>query len=318
MLIIIFTLLFGGIATFISRRRNPIERRLRRFIPKETESSPARPQTTINTDNEVQPTIKLFRIIAKVFKGKRFAEKWNRQLEQAGVPLKPEEFITIRVLLLLLSLVIVSLFNMNLLSRLIIPVFGWVLPVMILRNRREKRLARSSIQLPQALSTLATAMKSGFSFMQAMQLVSKEIPDPLGTEFGQAIREINLGISSEVAFQNMTERLPNEDLKLVVNAVIIQRSTGGNLAELLETIEETINERVRIKDELKALTAQGRMSAWIISLLPVVLGLFLNLMSPEYFGPMLTHPVGWLLLGLGIVSGVFGWILIQRIIKIEV
>jgi tight adherence protein B len=244
--------------------------------------------------------------------------KLENELQSASIPLKVEEFITIRIVIFGLAIIITILMGVHFLLALMVGFIGWKLPAIYMKRKKKIRIEASADQLPQALETMANAMKSGFSFMQAMQVVSKEIPDPIGIEFQRTIKEINLGVSMEIVFGNLLQRLPNKDLEIVLTAVLIQRSTGGNLAQILETIHETISERVRMKDELKALTSQGRMSALVITLLPVILGLVLNLMNPDYFSPMFSHPLGWLLLGGGTMSGIIGWVVIQKIVTIEV
>lgn len=154
--------------------------------------------------------------------------------------------------------------------------------------------------------------------MQAMQLVGKEVPDPLGPEFDRVVRQAGLGVPLEDVFEELAERLPNKELEVVIQAILAQRRSGGNLAELLETMEDTIRGRVRILEELNTLTAQGRMSSWIITLLPVGLGLYLSIVNREYFAPMLEHPLGWTMLFIASVSIIIGWAFIQKIIRIEV
>lgn len=311
-----FTLLFGAIGTYYTRQEQRMARRINKFLPRALEAEPVRQE-------EVAKPIKfnlkqVVSWISPYFKNKKVTGKWRQRLEEAGVPLKPEEFLAVCSLLMVSSLFFALLLHLNAVFFFILPILCWVIPVVYIRFRKEKRLSTCALQLPQALGMMATAMKSGFSFIQAMQIVAKEVPDPLGPEFGRTIREINLGISVEEAFKGLLIRLPNDNLNLVTTAILIQRSTGGNLAQILETIEETITERVRIKEDLRTLTAQGRMSAWIISLLPIVLGLILNLMSPDYFSPMLHHPLGKVFLGVGILSGIIGWVVIQKIVRIEV
>jgi tight adherence protein B len=187
-----------------------------------------------------------------------------------------------------------------------------------MKRKRKKRLAYVNYQLIEVLGMMANSMRAGFSFMQAMQLVGKEIPDPLGPEFERVIRQAGLGVPLEDVFEEMEKRLPNKELEVVIRAILAQRRSGGNLAELLETMEETIRGRVRILEELNTLTAQGRMSSWIITLLPVALGLYLALVNREYFAPMLEHPLGWAMLFIASVSIIIGWVVIQKIIRIEV
>jgi tight adherence protein B len=316
MMIIIFilsTLGFGLLGTYYFNKNQRVKRRIEQFIPNEN-----RIVSKSITDRK-EPLKDLIEILSKNVKTSEHKRiKMDNELQSAGIPLKVEEFITIRFVSLVLLLVLALLFKMHFIIAIFLGIIGWKLPTIYLNRKKEARVGESTIQLPQALEIMANSMKSGFSFLQAMQLVSKEMPDPIGIEFQRTIKEINLGISADAAFKNLLQRLPNKDLEIVVTAVLIQRSTGGNLAQILETIHETISERVRMKDELKALTSQGRMSALVITLLPVFLGLILNLLNPDYFRPMLTHPLGWVLLGGGVVSGILGWIFIKKVVTIEV
>lgn len=271
---------------------------------------------------EDRKTIKLMDMIRRFAKNIRTTEKTRNKiegvLESAGIPLKVEEFITIRVILFGVSTVLALFIGIPFMISILIGFLGWQLPFVILKRKKEKRIALAGSQLPQALEIMSSAMKSGFSFMQAMQQVAKEVSDPIGVEFYRTIKDINFGMPMNIAFENLQKRVPNKDLEIVTTAILIQRSTGGNLSQILETIHETITERVKMKDELKALTAQGKMSALIITLLPVGLGLLLSVMNPEYFTPMFQHPVGWILIIGGIISGVLGWIFINKVVSVEV
>jgi tight adherence protein B len=319
MAILIFflsTLSFAMVGTFYLKKKNKVKRRIQQLIPEA--------KAVVKTENLMKTTrkspvkeviIKLSKII-KTSDKKR--EKLENELESAGIPLKVEEFIIVRFLAFSLSFMLTFFMGGHFFIALLIGLLLGKLPSGYVKKKKKARVSAGAAQLPQALEMMANSMKSGFSFMQAMHLVAKEVPDPLGIEFQRTIKEINLGISMDTAFQNLLQRLPNKDLEIVVTAVLIQRSTGGNLASILETIQETISERVRMKDELKALTSQGRMSALVITLLPVILGLLLSLMNPDYFNPMFSHPLGWVLLGGGTLSGILGWIFIQKVVTIEV
>ncbi|WP_194841293.1 type II secretion system F family protein [Salinibacillus xinjiangensis] len=318
LLFLLSTLIIGMIGITVKRNQYIVESRLEKIFNDTSEDHHKLKDQKGEGKKKGSILKSTFQTFSKAFQGKSQAEKWEQALESAGIPLKAEEFVAIRLLAVIFSIMAALTLDFNLFITALLPIAGWMGPVFYLNSKRKKRIQACSDQLPQALGTIGTAMKSGFSFMQAMQMVAKEVADPLGPEFEKTIREINLGISMEQAFHNLLERLPNNDLKLVVTAVLIQRSTGGNLAKLFETIEDTINDRVRMKDELKALTSQGKMSAIIISLLPVALGVLLNVISPTYFSPMLQHPLGLVLLGLGAVSGFIGWMVIQKIVRIEV
>ncbi|MFT4416827.1 type II secretion system F family protein [Fredinandcohnia humi] len=316
--LVFFIILYAGIGYIFLRKKNVVKRRIETFIPDNIRSiNPV--EEPITFKNKQLRFKAIFLKLSSIFHSrKKKTEKIQQELEAAGIPLKPEEFLLIRFILIISVGSIAVLLGLNILVCIALTIIGLVIPRGYVKYKKNKRLEKCASQLPQTLETMSTAMKSGFSFIQAMQIISKEVPDPLGPEFASTIREINLGVSMEEAFDNMLKRLPNKDLEIVVTALLIQRTTGGNLTQILETIKETITERVRMKEELKALTAQGRMSAWVISLLPVILGLLLNILNKEYFSPLLTHPLGWTLLTFGALSGLLGWVLIQKIIKIEV
>jgi tight adherence protein B len=314
------TLVFGIIGTIIYNRKQAFQKRVKHLLTTNLRAAEDPQEKNEKNyqkhDNKWKYILEFFAKNIKTRQGQK--EKWTKSLESADIPLKPEEFVVIRLLLLiLLAFVSVIIFSQFFIV-LLFAALGWYVPISYIKIKRDKRIAACAEQLPQVLETMATSLRSGFSFMQSMQLISKEMPEPIGPEFYRTIREINLGISLEEAFENLLKRMPNKDLEIMITAVLIQRSTGGNLAQILEMIQDTIVERVRMKDELRSLTAQGKMSAWVISLLPVILGFSLNMMNPEYFSPMLTHPLGWFLLSMGAISGIIGWLIIQKIVNIEV
>lgn len=312
------TLVFGLLGQYFIHRKGYVKRRIEQFIPKNTQM-PLIQNETVEKEAKIpffsSAVSALSRIITT---SKQQQKKLERDLEGAGISLKVEEFIAIRFIIFAALLALTLFLNHHFLISILIALIGWMIPSIIVRRKKEARIAASASQLPQVLETMSNGMKSGFSFLQAMQLVAKEIPNPIGGEFMKTIKEINIGISMENAFGNLLHRLPNKDLQIVVTTVLIQRSTGGNLVMILETIHETITERVRMKDELRALTAQGRTSALIITLLPVALGILLSIMNQGYFEPMFSHPLGLVLMGLGAFSGIIGWVLINKVVTIEV
>jgi tight adherence protein B len=151
-----------------------------------------------------------------------------------------------------------------------------------------------------------------------MRTAAEQLPDPIAAEFMRVTQEIGLGLNYEEALQNMLRRVPSDDLDLLVTAVNIQGRVGGNLAEILDTIGHTIRERVRIKGEIRVLTAQQMISGYILTGLPVALGLILYLINREYMGRMFTDPCGWIMLGVGMIMIVGGFLIIRRIVNIEV
>ncbi|MEH7374836.1 type II secretion system F family protein [Neobacillus drentensis] len=274
----------------------------------------------INHPQEKRPSFfkRFFLSVANIFKNVQFSESTQKILLEAGSKLKPEEFFALRILVPAGSGIIAGFIGLPWYLITIIVIFGFIIPINIMKQKRRIRLARVNIQLIEVLGTMANSMRAGFSFMQAMQLVGKEIPDPLGPEFDRVVRQAALGVPIDDVFEELVKRLPNKELDVVVRAILAQRKSGGNLAELLETMEETIRGRVRILEELNTLTAQGRMSSWIITLLPVALGLYLGLLNWEYFSPMFHHPLGWMMIFVGAIADIIGWVIIQKIIRIEV
>jgi tight adherence protein B len=198
------------------------------------------------------------------------------------------------------------------------PVAAWFLSGFALRFLQGKRKRAFDKQLGDTIILLSNALKAGYSFAQAVSTVSKSAAAPISDEFARATREMALGISVDDALNHMVKRNVSEDFDLMVTAVQIHRVVGGNLAEILDTIAHTIRERVRIKGEIRTLTAQARASGYIISLLPIGLAAILSVISPAYFGPMFHQMVGIVMLAIGAFSMAVGFAIIQKIVKIEV
>ncbi|MDC3413859.1 type II secretion system F family protein [Terrihalobacillus insolitus] len=244
--------------------------------------------------------------------------KYDLLLTQSGVALSQGELFIGRIMTAVICMTISYLYGVSFLLTAGFGVIGFYLPIMYVKRKRKKRLQRCSEQLGEALGTMANALRAGFSFMQAMKMVAKEIGDPLGSEFIKALQEINYGVTVEDAFKSLLERLPDRELEIVLNTLIIQRSSGGNLAYLLETMQETIIGRSRVKDEVKTLTSQGKLSSVVITILPVALALYIKLINPEYFNMLFSHPLGWAMVIFGTINIILGWFFIKKIVHIEV
>jgi tight adherence protein B len=264
------------------------------------------------------PLENIINTFAKALKGVQFSKKTKALLLQAGSSMSPEQFLAYR----LLSAVSFSLLMLILQVHWVVAVMGltigFLLPGLVMSRRRKKRLQALPLQLIDALGMMANSMRAGFSFMQVMQLVGKEMPSPIGPEFERAVREAGLGVPLEKVFEDMVSRMPNKELEVALEAIIAQRRSGGNLAELLETMEDTIRGRVRIMGELNTLTSQGKLSSLVITLLPIGLGFYLFVVDPEYFSPLIHHPMGIAMLVLAGLLVLIGWIAIQKILRIEV
>jgi tight adherence protein B len=205
---------------------------------------------------------------------------------------------------------------------------GLRVPRFYVRTMAKRRMQAFDGQLSDTLNLWVNALRSGYSVLQSMEAIATELPAPVSVEFERVVQEVRLGLSVEQALANMYRRVPSEDLDLIITAVNIQREVGGNLAEVLDTISFTIRERVRIKGEIRTLTAQGRVSGWIISLLPIALGFILYLINPEYVSQLWIRedpwifpqiiPCGWAVIALSLMMIGAGAFAISKIVNIEV
>ena len=254
-----------------------------------------------------------------------------RELARADLALKPSEFLAIRVAALVgipLAMVALSPFIgalSNPLVWVIGAVVGFLLPRFWLNRRKSKRLKAFNSNLADTITLLANALRAGSSFLQGLEMVVRETAPPISTEFDRVIREVNLGLPMEQALVNITRRVRSDDLELMTTAITIHHQVGGNLAEILDSIAFTIRERVRIKGEIKTLTAQQRMSGYVVGLLPVALVGVLSFISPNFMSPMFQKPpevfglpAGVIVLSIGGVMMFIGFMIIRRIVDIEI
>jgi tight adherence protein B len=247
-----------------------------------------------------------------------YREKVQYELSKAHIPLKSEEFIIIRVISSLLLLIVSYLAFNNLTIIVISAVLGYIGPNILLNLRIKRRQKQFNEQLGDATVMISNSLKAGYSFIQSIEMVAREMNGPIAEEFAYLIREINLGVDTEEGLNNLLERVRSDDMDLVITAVLIQRQVGGNLSTILDNISNTIRERVKIKGEVKTITAQGRISGMIISILPPGLGLVLCMINPEHMKVLFSDKLGIVIIGLSIFMELLGIYFIRRIVKIEV
>lgn len=252
------------------------------------------------------------------------------ELAQANLKITSTEYILLVFVSILSVAALAFLIYRTLPLSLLGAILGFFLPRFYLGSRKRKRLKEFNDQLGDAINLMANGLRSGYSILQAMDSVGNEMPDPIAEEFQRVVREVQLGISNERAMNNMVRRIPSEDLDLMVTAINIQHEVGGNLAEILEVISFVIRERIRISGEIKTLTAQGMLSGYIISLLPIALSLLLYAMNHEYIGRLFlpcegasatacpTQPCGWIMTGAGLFLIIIGFLAIQKVVRIEI
>ncbi len=239
-------------------------------------------------------------------------------LRQADMTITVYRFITYSLIGGLIVGLLTFFFSGSLMAMFIVTVVLMIAPLMWVYNRRNRRFHSFLEQLPDALELMVRSLQAGHSFSSALQMVATEMPEPIAREFGKTYEEQNLGLNIKSALENMVERVPILDLKLCVTAVLIQREIGGNLSEVLRNISHTIRERFRIQGEIRVKSAQARLSGYIVSALPFFLFFWINLVNPAYMKTMYDHPNGIYILGGGIVMQVVGWLIIRKIVNIEI
>lgn len=248
----------------------------------------------------------------------KYKNNIRMKLTNANILMKAEEYLSICLILFVVSGLLGALLFKNFLMVIIMAVIGWVTPLFILNRNINKRLKKINSQLGDTIAILSNSLKAGHSFFQAVDSVSRELTGPMADEFAKLQKEISFGINTEIALENMVNRVGSDDLELMVTAVLIQRQVGGNLAEVLDNISGTIRQRIRAKGEIRTLTAQGRMSGWIISLLPFLLAIAISIISPQQMKTLISSPIGIIMILIAFIMEFLGIIFVRKIINIEV
>jgi len=256
--------------------------------------------------------------------GKRFAEsrgfseRLDAELEAAGVSLRSGEFVVVSVVAALVFGVLGAALLRNALLALIVAAVGALFPTLLLRSSLSKRADRLREQLPDVLTIMAASLRAGHSFLQSLDTVAKEIAQPAAAEFQRVVAEIRLGRPAENALEALAERVGSADFKWAVLAVNIQREVGGNLAEILDTVADTLRERAMLRRQIKVLTAEGRLSAWVLALLPIAIGLYMFAVNPDYIGQLFKNTIGWVMLITAAVLMALGILWMRKIVDIDV
>jgi tight adherence protein B len=309
---IAFLMLLIGIITSITSEKTVVEERIGRYVDEEAVApSQARTQQKPITD-----------WLNKRMEKSSWGGNISRELARADLKLKPGEYIALMVIAAFgVGFVAWFIGGKSILFGIIGMAVGLFLPRIYVRREQSKRLIRFNNQLADMLNLMVNGLRAGYSNMQAMEAVSKELPPPICDEFRRVVQEMQLGISMERALDNLLRRIPSDDLDLVVTAINVQREVGGNLAEILDTISYTIRERVRIKGEIRVLTAQVLYSGRFLAMMPIIVIAILYLLNREYmmefFKPE-NFPCGYIALGLagGLIIG--GYFAMNKLADIEI
>jgi tight adherence protein B len=245
-------------------------------------------------------------------------DRIDRMVVQANLPYPMGVYLLSSAMFAVLGFAAASFATRWFLVRLAAGMVLGLIPILYVYIKKQKRINRFEEQLPEAMDMLARSLKAGHAFTGGLQMVGQEFSDPLGTEFSKTIDEINFGVAYEDALKGLSSRINSDDLKLFVISVIIQRTSGGNLAEILENIGRLIRERFKLRGHIRTLSAEGRLSAYILLGLPLFIGLAIFWLNPPYIMLLFTDPIGHIMLIFAGVMMLAGIMVIRNMIEIKV
>ena len=248
---------------------------------------------------------------------KIISRRFEDYLAASGVNFNARECILLWGALSLGPGILGSMLKLRFLPIVALSIVGFAIPPILVKRARNKCQQLFNKQLGEALTIMSNCMRSGYSFQQAMNSIAKEMAPPISEEFGRAVREMNYGTSLEQALNNLVARVDNKDLELLVSAVLTSTQVGANLSEILDTISETVSDRIAIREEVRVSSSQGRFSGILIGLLPVVVILFLMLVSPDYFTGFADNPIGKAMLIVSGIMEVIGFLVINKMVNIK-
>jgi tight adherence protein B len=257
----------------------------------------------------------------KLLEERKFGKEWRLQLMRANVKLTVAEFAAVHVFAMIggFALGYFVLFGQSLVMGIVTAFVGFFAPRIYLSFLTGRRLRQFESQLPDTISLWVNALRSGYSVPQAMEAIGRDAPEPTATEFKRVVQEMQIGIPMPQALNHLLERIESEDFDLIATAVNIQREVGGNLAEILDVIGHTVRERIKLKGEIGVLTAQGRITGYLISGLPIILALFLYSINRSYMANLFENQAcGWPLLGIGLTMIGIGSAAINKIVDIDI
>jgi tight adherence protein B len=309
--VLILVLLIVGVVISVTSEKSLVEERLGRYLQEEQAAGKVKVQSTPVGD-----------WLNRKMEGSRWGGGVARELARADIKLRTGEYMAVMVLSGMgVSLVSWYFGGKTIFFALLGLLVGLMLPRMYVRRQQGQRLIRFNEQLPDMLNLVVNGLRAGFSTMQAMEAVNKEMPPPISDEFRRVVQEMQLGLSMERALDNLLRRIPSEDLDLTIAAINVQREVGGNLAEILDTISYTIRERVRIKGEIRVLTTQVVYSGRFLSLMPIMIVLALWFLNRPYmmmFFKAETRMIGIPVLGFGALMVMAGFLVMNKLSAIEV
>ena len=304
-------LLIVGVVQSTNSERALVEQRLGRYLDEDKAEAEKEADRSIVTD-----------WVNKRVEKSSYGDRVARELARADLKLKVAEYFALFIIAIFLGALIFGfLGDWHPVSLLIGAVLGAFAPRFYVKRQQRQRLTRFNDQLGDMLNLMVNGLRAGYSTMQAMEAISKELPAPISDEFRRVVQEMQLGVPMETALDNLLRRIPSDDLDFVVTAINVQREVGGNLSEILDSISFTIRERVRIKGEIRVMTSQVRASGTLLSIIPGALALVLWFMNPGYLLSFFDGPsplCGWAAIGLIVIMIATGYFIMMKIADIEV
>ncbi len=292
-----------------------LEHQLGRFTNAGRGGASARPSGGLSRQRR---RLSSFRTLDVLLERRGFAAGLDKELASAALPLRVGEYLLIRWLLALGLGTTAAIFLQLPLAAVPGAALGYMLPALYVGFRKRHRSGLFEVQLVDALALMAGGLRAGYSFLQGAEAVVRELPSPIQDEFGALLQDLRVGVPMEEAVIGLSRRVPSEEVDMLATAILIQRTSGGNLAEILDSIAYTIRERLRIRREIMTLTAQERMSSYVVGALPLISFVFLKLSNPDYLDQLFATVLGHVLLGAAIGLEIVGFYVIRRIIDIKV
>lgn len=307
-------LLVWGLRAAFGPRPRTVRERLARYARPAPEARPQLATSITRGRRRLSAIAGLDRVLSKG----GYADRVAVELSRADVPLRVGEYLLLRWCVALGAGYLGLRASGLLPVALLFAAVGYMVPRLYVAYRRAWRARRLDEQLVEALTLMASSLRAGYSFLQALEAVTREYPPPIGEEFRLLLEDISVGVPTEEALVGLAERAHSEELDIAVTAMLIQRATGGNLAEILDTLAATIRDRLRIRREVQTLSAQERYSSYIVGALPLFMFLLIGAMNPDYLYSLFGTSMGQALLVAALFFEITGFLVIRRIMDIEV
>ncbi|PYS53659.1 MAG: hypothetical protein DMG13_11640 [Acidobacteria bacterium] len=256
--------------------------------------------------------------LSRILAAAPFVARLQLLLQQGAVEMQVSVFLLIVVSIALFSWIGAIVANVAFLATLAVPIVTGSIPFLVVAYKRQRRFRRFEEIFPDAIDLLARAVRAGHAFTTAFSLIGEEMPNPLAEEFRLTYQQHNLGLPLRDALANLATRMPLPDVRIFISALQIQRDTGGNLGEILDNLSEVIRERFSILREIQIVTAEGRLSMYVLTAIPVAAGVLMYLANPDYMMPLFTDPIGHIALGVAAVMQFIGYLIIKKMVAMKI